>query len=473
MKNLVFLFLLACSVGWVKAQQHALWLSVEADPVLNKELNTMCQRELSFKLAEAKRLGLDTLPMFRDCLEMYRKQLAYKHWMPSERSETISQEPRVKIRQVLFSLPQNLSMYRVQQAQLRMDSLAAALAHGMLFEDCVKRFSDEKQDRWIGRLEVSAELEEVAFGLQPGEVSKPFFTPEGICLVKVLDRRVFPVDRQKQACEKTRQKWVDELKTNYQFTAYASAMNQWLSSGKAVGNLFSLRGRVYTAVELKRFANSYPAGRLKQLDAFIQKSVLDLAYATMEEDDPSVSSALQEYGDSLLVREVCKRKLEAEGLCNEDALQTYFAMHQAKYQWKTPHYHAVVIHATNKRVAKQVRKFFKNLSPNEWKEAVRLIFDAQKQSEVLVEEGVFASGDNIYVDDVFFKRKRALPIVSHPITKVVGKEMKGPLDYREVRAEVWRDLLADFEKRWMDESKYSMVEIHQEVLKTVKSHRCN
>ena len=453
MKRIVFLFLLVWSVGLVKAQQGSLWTFVEADSVLNKELGRMCQRELPFKVAEAKRLGLDTLPAFRDCMNMYRRKLAYTHWMPHDSSETALQEQRVKIRQVLCSLPQNLSVRRVQQAELRMDSLSAAIAHGLSFEDCVKRFSDEKNDRWIGRLEVAAELEEVAFGLQPGEVSKPFSTPEGIRLIKVLDRCVYPVERQEQARTETMQKWVEELKTKYQFTAYLSAMNQWLASGKLSGNLFSLGGRAYTAVELERFAHSYPAGRSKQLDAFIRKSVLDQAYAAMEEDHPSVSSALQAFGDSLLAREVCRRRLEMEGLCDEEALRTYFVMHQSKYQWKTPHYHAVVIHAVNKQVAKQVRKFFKKLSPDEWEKAVRLLFDSRKQSEVCVEEGVFALGDNVYVDDVLFKEKSALPMASYLITKVVGKKVKGPQDYREVRAEVWRDLLADFERRWMDESK--------------------
>lgn len=453
MKRFIFLFLFAWSIGWAEAQPSSQWASVEADSVLSKELDMMCQRELPFKVAEAKRLGLDTLPAFRDCMNMYRRELAYTHWMPHDLSGTALQEQRVKIRQLLFSLPQNLSTRRVQQAELRMDSLSVAIAHGLSFEDCVKRFSDEKDDRWIGRLEVTAELEEVAFSLQPGEVSKPFFTPEGIRLIKVLDRCVCPLERQDQERTETMRKWVEELKTKYQFTAYLSAMNQWLASGRASGDLFSLRGRAYTTVELERFAHSYPAGRSKQLDAFIRKSVLDQAYATMAEDNPSVSLALQAFGDSLLAREVCRRKLEAEGLCNEEALKAYFVMHQFRYRWKTSHYHAVVIHAVDKRVAKQVRKFFKKLSPDEWEKAVRLLFDSQKQSEVCVEEGVFALGDNVYVDDVLFKKKDVLPKASYPITKVVGKKLKGPQGYREVRAIVWRDLLADFERRWMDESK--------------------
>lgn len=453
MKRFVFLFLLAWSVGWVKAQQGGLWTSVEADSVLNGELNRMCQREQSFKVAEAKRWGLDSLPSFRDCMARYRKRLAYTHWRPRDCSQEVPEEPQVKFRQLLFRLPQNLSARRVQQAEQRMDSLARAIAQGTSFEDCVLRFSDEKEDCWIGRLEVSAELEKTVFDLQLGEVSKPFYIPEGIVMIKVLDRRMHRVHHQAKEDKKALQKWLEELKRNCRFSAHLPAMNQWLSSGKATGALFSVCGRVYTTVELERFAHSYPAGRSKQLDAFIRKTVLDQAYATMEEDNPFISSALQAYGDSLLVRAVCRRKLEMEGLCNEDAIKAYFLMHQSKYQWEKPHYHAVVIHAVNKRVAKQARKFFKRLSPDEWKEAVRLVFDAQKQSEVRVEEGVFALGDNVYVDDVLFKEKDAPHMASHPIIRVVGKKVKDPVDYREVRAEVWRDLLADFEKRWMDESK--------------------
>ena len=49
-------------------------------------------------------------------------------------------------------------------------------------------YSDDKQSRWIEGLETTSEFEDVAFSLAKAAVSQPFFTPEGIHILKVIDR---------------------------------------------------------------------------------------------------------------------------------------------------------------------------------------------------------------------------------------------------------------------------------------------
>ena len=60
------------------------------------------------------------------------------------------------------------------------------------FDACVKRFSDEKQPFWVSWLQMPVEFENVAFELSAGEVSQPFFTPQGIHIVKVIERMEMP-----------------------------------------------------------------------------------------------------------------------------------------------------------------------------------------------------------------------------------------------------------------------------------------
>ena len=60
------------------------------------------------------------------------------------------------------------------------------------FDACVKRFSDEKQPFWVSWLQMPIEFENVAFELSAGEVSQPFFTPQGIHIVKVIERMEMP-----------------------------------------------------------------------------------------------------------------------------------------------------------------------------------------------------------------------------------------------------------------------------------------
>lgn len=69
------------------------------------------------------------------------------------------------------------SIYRVIQNQPDLN-----------FNRLVEIYSDDKQSRWIEGLETTSEFEDVAFSLAKGAVSQPFFTPEGIHILKVIDR---------------------------------------------------------------------------------------------------------------------------------------------------------------------------------------------------------------------------------------------------------------------------------------------
>ena len=98
-------------------------------------------------------------------------------------------------------------------------------------------------------------------------------------------------------------------------------------------------------------------------------------------------------------------------------------------------------------------------------------FNAGAQPQIQAEQGVFAPGDNAYVDDLVFKGKDATPLVSFPFTAVLGKKVKGPDDYQEVKDRLVADYQTYLDGRWVDRLRSSAkVEINQEVLKTVNNH---
>ena len=55
-----------------------------------------------------------------------------------------------------------------------------------------QRFSDETGRFWVKKLQMPVELEDTVWALRPGGFSRPFFTPQGIHIVKVLERKNFP-----------------------------------------------------------------------------------------------------------------------------------------------------------------------------------------------------------------------------------------------------------------------------------------
>lgn len=78
---------------------------------------------------------------------------------------------------------------------------------------------------------------------------------------------------------------------------------------------------------------------------------------------------------------------------------------------ESPRYKGIVLHTTTKKLGKQARKFLKSLPEEEWQNAIRLTFNA-KTRQVQAEQGLFAPGDNAYVDEEIFKKRKTEPMTS-------------------------------------------------------------
>ena len=213
------------------------------------------------------------------------------------------------------------------------------------------------------------------------------------------------------------------------------------------------------------------AGVRKQLDVFIVKTVLDYENTCLEQKYPDLRCLVQDYKEQALLKKIIDKEICKRAATDEAGLKAYFEKHRSDYQWEERRYRGIVLHGVSKRVVKQARKFLKSLPEEEWKDAIRLTFNAGAQPQIQVEQGVFAPGDNAYVDDLVFKGKDATPLVSFPFTAVLGKKVKGPDDYQEVKDRLVADYQTYLDGRWVDRLRSSAkVEINQEVLKTVNNH---
>ena len=113
----------------------------------------------------------------------------------------------------------------------------------------------------------------------------------------------------------------------------------------------------------------------------------------------------------------------------------------------------------------------KKVPEKEWADKLRQTFNTSGEEKIQVEQGIFADGDNKYIDKLVFKKGDFEPLMSYPFTVVVGKKQKGPDDYREVIEQVRKDYRSYLDTCWMRElSEYGKVEINQEVLKTVNNN---
>jgi hypothetical protein len=147
---------------------------------------------IAFKLevAEAKSQQLDTLAAFRRQLDDYRNRLTD---ICLSKSHLPTYGPSLRVKQLLVRLPQNATPQSLQAAKELTDRLYADLQRNPSdFDTYILQYSDEKDEHWMHRLQMTEEMEAVAFKLPDRQLSAPFYTPLGIHIIQVLERGVPP-----------------------------------------------------------------------------------------------------------------------------------------------------------------------------------------------------------------------------------------------------------------------------------------
>lgn len=471
-------------------QRHAECTSTTLSPKEYAELFILDR----LKLDAAKAAGLDTTSAFRKQQEAYRSKLL-RSYLTDERVtdscaralyQKIQGQARngqVLVMQIFRSLPQTIMPRRLEEEKVKMDSLYQAIQNRpeVDFAQWVEQYSDDKRCRWIGFVQTTSEFEDVAFSLSKGELSKPFFTPAGLHILKVVECKELPPYEsvcdsltnllQCRSLDKGTDAVVERLKKEYQYAPVTDAIEELVRKGRTERTLFTIDGQAYTGETFNRFAASHPQAVKRQLTGFIAKSLLDYANKNADNRHPQLRNTLRQHAEDWLIAEIIRREIDLPATNDRAGLATYFKFHSSDYRWESPRYKGVVIHCVDKKNAKRAKKLLKKVPENEWVDILQKTFNTSGDEKIKVEQGLYAVGDNKYIDKLVFKKDDFEPLVSYPFTVVVGKKMKGPDDYREVIEQVRKDYRSYLNAYWTGElRKSAMVEINQEVLKTVNNN---
>lgn len=151
------------------------------------------------KVADAKRQSWDTITDFRlQCSALQNEILkSEKRGVPQKQDTLLNW---VRFRQISFLLPQHASSEQERVARQRIDSVYTALKNGIPFEKLAQSYiknllpSPYLDGEWIPERCLIKEFTEQLSTLKKGNYSAPFFSPLGIHIVYLLDRRqgVYP-----------------------------------------------------------------------------------------------------------------------------------------------------------------------------------------------------------------------------------------------------------------------------------------
>ena len=406
------------------------------------------------KVQAALDAKLDTMTSFQQEYAMYRDQqvrptivtddelLATARKMYERTKEAIGPRGLVRPAHILLELSTQATTQEQEKARQRIDSAYRALQAGADFAELAKKISQDPVSSkdggllpWFGPGQTLKEFEDVAYSLQPGQMSSPFLSPIGYHIILMKERKQLePFD--------------------------------------------SLKNDLLTVLERREMREDIVNNKLRQMvkasnGTLTQDQILEKRSDSLAATDPEMKYLFQEYPDGLLLYEISSREVWEKATENEAALKAWFDAHRKDYTWSQPRYKGIAYHVKDKKDVKAVKNCVQRLPFDQWAEALRTTFNPDSVIRIRVEKGLFKPGDNATVDRMVFKASAEVrPLRDYPIDAVYGKKLKKPSDYTDVRAQVVEDYQNDLEHRWVASlrKRYPVV-IHEEVLKTVNKHQ--
>lgn len=426
------------------------------DVVEKKTVEEYAELYANYKLKVQAALDakLDTMTSFRQEYAMYRDQqvrptivtdaeiLATARKMYERTKKAIGPRGLVRPAHILLELSTQATTQEQEKARQRIDSAYRALQAGADFAELAKKISQDPVSSkdggllpWFGPGQTLKEFEDVAYSLQPGQMSSPFLSPIGYHIILMKERKQLePFD--------------------------------------------SLKNDLLTVLERREMREDIISNKLRQMvkasnGTLTQDQILEKRSDSLAAADPEMKYLFQEYHDGLLLYEISSREVWEKATENEATLKAWFDAHRKDYTWSQPRYKGIAYHVKDKKDVKAVKNCVKRLPFDQWAEALRTTFNPDSVIRIRVEKGLFKPGDNATVDRMVFKVSAEVkPLQDYPIDAVYGKKLKKPSDYTDVRAQVVEDYQNDLERRWVASlrKRYPVV-IHEEVLKTVNKHQ--
>lgn len=320
----------------------------------------------------------------------------------------------------------------------QVDSLYQVVLAGADFAEVATANSDDKGSAmrggdlgWFGRGMMVQPFENITFAMNPGEMSEPFPTRFGWHFVKLYEKRGI------QPLDSIRQQLLAQVKRDVR---YQEAEKSFIKKTRAEYNL--------------------PA-------EMSDEEVRAYADAHLEEKYPDLRNLVREYHDGILLFDVSLREVWDKANKDTEGLAAYFKANKKNYTWDEPRFKGYMIYAKDEVSAKAAKQIIKTANPDSVMSYIDQRINVDSVTYVRIEKGLWTKGKNGAVDKYGFKNKETdyTPTEEFPIVVPVGKVIKAPQEYTDVRGQVTTDYQDHLEKLWVASlrEKYPVV-VNEEVL---------
>ena len=319
----------------------------------------------------------------------------------------------------------------------QIDSLYQVVMAGADFAEVATANSDDKGSArkggdlgWFGRGMMVQPFENITFGMNEGEMSEPFPTRFGWHFVKLYGKRGI------QPLDSMRSQVLTQVKRDVRMK---EADKSFINKVRAEYNL--------------------PA---EMSDADVKA----YAEAHLEEKHADLRNLVREYHDGILLFDVSLREVWDKANKDTEGLAAYFKANKKNYTWDEPHFKGYIIQAKDMASAKAAKQIVKNANPDSVMSYLNQRVNIDSVTYVKVQRGLWTAGKSAMVDKYAFGNKEAefTPSEEFPVVIPVGKIIKAPQEYMDVRGQVTTDYQDFLEQQWVAtlREKYPVV-VNQEV----------
>ena len=392
-----------------------------------------------------------------------------------------------------------------------MDTIYSQIEDGKDFASLARRYSDDKRSGMNGGLlpvlgpgKLMPKMDELAFSLNEGEVSKPFTTKYGWHILKVIKK--FPIasyedskeELEKNLSKDNRSKYIEKSVINHLYTKFTIKENEKLFKSvnnkidtayltnnfkhgfsKVEGSVLTIEKKKVPVLDYLNYLKNNPVSSKNKFSLeyvleqkrkdFVEAEVLKYYDENLENEFPKFKDVMTNYREGILIYNLMNMKIWDKSFTDSIGLVSYYDTHKIEYMWPQ-RADLVIAKCFNEKASKKVLKYMKRGKSQEYIEK-KINKDAQvgvtfqtgiitPENDVLPESFVWKKG----VSKIYIKSETNYVIVD--VKKFVDPEVK-TLD--ETKNKVRTDYQNFLEKQWGDElrSNYKVI-INDEVLKAVK-----
>lgn len=377
------------------------------------------------KVQAAIDAGIDRTSSFKEEYSQYRDMLAEEYLVDRQTLESVlmsSYQSSVEaVGEDGLLLLGIISLAADQNGKSRMDSIYRRLQKGDSFKELAAKCSvDEFAQRgglvgWVSRSEVNETIGNEAFRLNMGEFSKPFVLDDVVMIVRAERREDLG------SYEENRPKILEMLKERGVYD-----------------NL-----KIQKAEECSR---KY-GWNLKGEEAVARLN------RDLDKIEPEFANISRDYYEGLLSFEISSREVWNKVETDEKGKEAYFNSNRDKFKFDVPCFKGMVLFCTDEAVFRRIESAVAGHDVMDWS-GIILGFNKEKAVVRAMRgvngNGIFAKGDNEYVDKLVFGEGSFKPMRGFPYVNVIGKRVTEAETMSDVAVRLTESYQEYLEQKWVD-----------------------